>query len=118
MTGQKLNLHLPQSLKTIGQPDFGTIVCAELGIDPGPLPLQRFCRHGGWPDDDDLEIAIEDVAQRGGKTFVTIGVCFTELVPTGCSDIKHHEDASGSLEVVLDPGADEAYILSDDDEGW
>lgn len=109
------DLELPESLDCYGGEDFEGVFISELDMISYDLPIQRFCNHGGWPDDESLEIEVKDISRKGNLVTITVKISFTELVSTGCADIQRHQSGFGELEVTLDLDQKRAFYLYDSD---
>lgn len=73
----------------------------------GRLPLEAFCRMGGWPDEDGIELTVESMRTEGTAVAARVTVRFTERISTGCSTSRNNSNAGGVLAVrwVPDSGA-------------
>ena len=115
---EKQYVELPEAVAVWGKDTFADIFLGELEGQSQSLPLERMCSHGGWPDEETLELSIKSVTESDGNVTVAVDCYFTELVATGCADIDRSEDGHGTVEIVIDLRDRRAYILRDSDDLW
>lgn len=61
------------------------VLVEEIELIRSEIPLDTSCSHGGWPDDDSIQVEIDSVQHNGVEILVEMTVRFSEIVPTGCS---------------------------------
>jgi hypothetical protein len=89
-----------RSLNAYGSPDFEIELTAELELFEGQLPLEFFCKWGGWPKESAFRVeAIED---RENEILVSVSVIFTEEESTDCSSFpRRYEGMTGKLMITI-----------------
>ncbi len=108
-----INTNFP-TIKAWSTKEFNNVFSDEITSYEYELPLDLFCNEGGWPDEDSLSVTVNKSREDDGFIIVEFSVSFTELVQTGCSDIKMSESAFGTLECKIDMETGEAVCLTDD----
>lgn len=72
-------------------------------LPPGTLPLQACCAHGGWVDQDDLEIRVRGVREDRQGLKAELDVFFTEVVGgCNCHDDPTRHPAYARLRLCID----------------
>jgi hypothetical protein len=106
-----VRLKFPEAIKLIDdRARFEDVFLDELQQQEGNLELHRFCQEGGWPDDDTLELVIDSITKRRGRTVVRVSCNFEEAMSTGCSDVHRSENAGGTFDVILDPPDEDGEV--------
>jgi hypothetical protein len=107
-------LDLNESFKIIDDPDFLSMPKRELEEASDILPLADFCEHSGWPDDDTLEINVIETFRSNTVVRVKATLCFSEIIPTGCSELSRRDGVVGLIEIEFNREEKSAYILEVD----
>lgn len=60
------------------------------------------CESGGWPEEESAEVHITSISASELRADVTIH--FTEVIPSSCRDMPHHEKRDSRWEIVVRAG--------------
>ncbi|MBF0591906.1 MAG: hypothetical protein HQL02_07445 [Nitrospirae bacterium] len=90
---------LLESIGHWGKDDFGDVLKGALDRQKGLLPLEWFCRYGGFPSYEELSVHIDgfEACDSGVIIEVRCSVYFTEVVSSNCAVCSFEQPASGFL---------------------
>lgn len=104
-------MKLEKSIKSWGTNDFEDRLIDELTENQDELPLENFCKEGGWPDPDSISIEIDNISDDNKFIYIEFSASFDEVIPTSCSDIDMSEDAFCRFKYKINKGTAEAKLL-------
>lgn len=107
----KIPLDLPRTFEHLKSENLESVLVEELYLQRSRLPLNDLVSHGGWPDDDTLEMALDSVQERDGLVELVIHASFDEVCSTGCADIQRRAESGGVLLVYVDAKTGAAHSV-------
>ena len=84
--------------------DLRDVLDDELCKQGAELVGDDACESGGWPEDEQVELTEVTVTKK--TLIANVTVHFSEMIQTGCADIRNDENRVAHVVVTLDRGND------------
>ncbi|MFA9460215.1 hypothetical protein [Thiohalorhabdus methylotrophus] len=107
-------VHLRESLRAAGTPEFEQTLREEILRNNWGVPLEDFCPMEAWPGFDvDLSLSVHRLEEVDRTLRVKAFVSFTGRIPSYCADHAHTVPADGFLRIAIDKDTAEAHFETD-----